>query len=93
MKEGQWYALGSVFLMASVLFGIFILGPIRNFASAYSLLANPMGGLSGEELIAANIQDAMYTSLSWICYIIGFIFFIAVVACFVCGWLEKDGER
>ena len=93
MNKEQWYTLGSVFIMASVLFGIFILGPIRNFASAYSLLANPMGGLSGEELIAANIQDAMYTSLSWICYIIGFIFFIAVVACFVCGWLEKDGER
>ena len=89
MNKKQWFTLGFLFIITDIVFSIMFLGPIRTFASAYSLLANPMGGLSGEELIAANIQDAMYTSLSWIGYIISFIFTIMVIACIICGWLEK----
>ncbi|MCK4735210.1 MAG: hypothetical protein KAT65_22345 [Methanophagales archaeon] len=90
MNKKQWIALALIFMVADVLFGIRFCIPIRNFAISYSRIANVMSGLKGEELIAANIQDAMYSSLTWVCYIISFIFFIAAIACFVCGWLEKE---
>ncbi|MCK4731859.1 MAG: hypothetical protein KAT65_05300 [Methanophagales archaeon] len=90
MNKKQWIALALLFMVADILFGIRFCIPIRNFAISYSQMADPLSGLSGEELIAVNIQDAMYSSLTWLCYIISFIFFIVAIACFICGWLEKE---
>ena len=90
MNKKQWFALAFIFMVADILLGIRFCIPIRNFAISYSRMANPMSGLKGEELVAVNIQDAMYSSLTWVCYIISFIFFIAVIACVICGWLEKE---
>ena len=92
MNKKQWFTLGVFFIIVDIAFSIKFLIPIRTFASQWSLLAT-MSGASGEALIAANIQDAMYTSLSWICYIISFIFGITVIVCIICGWLEKEEAR
>ena len=92
MNKKQWFTLGVFFIIVDIAFSIKFLIPIRAFASQWSLLAT-MSGASGEALIAANIQDAMYTSLSWICYIISFIFGITVIVCIICGWLEKEDGR
>ena len=49
------------------------------FATGYFLAA-----MTGD--VAANIQDAMYTFLTWLC-------FIAAVACWICAWLEKEEAK
>lgn len=92
MNKKQWNALGGVFILAIVLFSLFFLGTIRSFAMKWSVWAT-MSGASSETLIAANIQDAMYTLLSWLGYILCFIFAIMAIACWICGWLEKEEAR
>ena len=72
MNKKQWIALGFLFFLFALLESYFAAG-YGSAAISYS----------GEYLIAANIQDAMYTFLTWLC-------FIAAVACWVCGWLEKE---
>ena len=71
MNKKQWFASGFVFFVSWGLASV--------FASSYGMMA-----ITGD--IAANIQDAMYTFLTWICFIASFI-------CFICGWLEKEGGR
>jgi hypothetical protein len=89
MNKKQWIALALFLLFANFVFGTRIGIPIRDSATSYSRLAHPSYGLSGDNLVAVNIQDAMYSSLTWQCYIISFILFIVAIACFICGWLEK----
>ncbi len=71
MNKNQWIALGTLFFTFAVL--------ASYFATVYGVVA-----MTGD--IGANIQDAMYTFLTWLC-------FIAAVACFICGWLEKEGAK
>ena len=71
MNKKQWNALGFMFMIFAIITSV--------FASSYGIAA-----MTGD--IAANIQDAMYTFLTWLC-------FIAMFACWICGWLEKVDER
>ena len=71
MNKKQWIALGFMFII---------------FAFLTSFVATGYGMAAFTGNIAANIKDAMYTFLSWIC-------FIAAVACWVCAWYEEEGAR
>ena len=69
MNKKQWIALGLMF---------FVFALLASYVSAAWFIVATTGD------IVANIQDAMYTFLTWLC-------FIAAVACWICGWLEKEG--
>ena len=71
MNKKQWIALGFMFMMFALL--------ASYFATGYFLAA-----MTGD--VAANIHDAMYTFLTWLC-------FIAAVACWICGWLGKEEAK
>jgi hypothetical protein len=72
MNKKQWLALGFMFMIFAFL--------TSYFATGYGMAV----AITGD--ITANIQDAMYTFLTWLC-------FIAAVACWICGGLEKEGAR
>lgn len=71
MNKNQWNALGFMFMIFAIITSV--------FASSYGIAA-----MTGD--IATNIQDAMYSFLTWLCL-------IATFACWICGWLEKVDER
>jgi|GEM_PF-2745994 len=87
MNKKQWIALGFMFMMFSTTFMIFSI-PWGDKAIQWRLETergeNPTIALEGT--IVSSIHDAVYTILAW-------IFFIASVACWVCGWLEKEEEK
>lgn len=93
MNKPQWFALGFIFLVSIILFNILFYSPIRTLSSAYNLICDPTLYSNEGALVAVTIQDAMYSSLTWICGIIFFILTMAMFACFICGWLERRKEN
>lgn len=71
MNKKQWNALGFMFMIFAIITSV--------FASSYGIAA-----MTGD--IATNIQDAMYTFLTWLC-------FIAMFACWICSWFEREDKR
>ena len=87
MNKKQWIALSILFMIFATIFAMFAIS-WGNTAIQWRL-ATEMGEnttIALEGTIVSAVHDAVYTILACLC-------FIAMFACWICGWLEKEGER
>ena len=79
MNKNQWYALGFCFMMCGVGFiGISGLYGV-SITVSYTATANPF-------VFSRAIVDGIATILVYVCY-------MAAIACWVCGMLEKEEAK
>ncbi|HJH27993.1 MAG TPA: hypothetical protein C5S37_14805 [Methanophagales archaeon] len=84
MNKKQWIALSILFMIFAIIFAMFSISWGDN--ALQWRLATEMGenatiALAGT--IVSAVHDAVYTILACLC-------FIAMFACWICGWLEKE---
>ena len=77
MNKKQWYGLGIMFLIFALLFSY----PVIRYEA---LITIPISG--DAPYIVLNIRHQTYKLLMWLS-------FMATIACFICGLLEKEGAR
>lgn len=78
MNKNQWYALGFCFMMCGVGF-IGISGLYGVSITVSYTIANPF-------VFSRAIVDGIATILVYVCY-------MAAIACWVCGMLEKEEAK
>ena len=87
MNKKQWIALSFLFVIFAIIFAMLSISWGDN--ALQWRLATEMGEnttIALEGTIVSAVHDAVYTILSYLC-------FIAMFVCLVCGWLEKEEAK